>query len=32
MSKEGLITSDVIKNAVFAMSDEINTLNLIQFQ
>lgn len=25
MSKEGLITSDVIKNAVFAMSDEINT-------
>lgn len=30
MSKEGLITSDVIKNAVFAMSDEINTkFNLI---
>lgn len=25
MSKDGLITSDVIKNAVFAMSDEINT-------
>ena len=25
MSKEGLITSDVIKNAVFTMSDEINT-------
>ena len=25
MSKEGLITSDVIKNAVFEMSDEINT-------
>lgn len=25
MSKEGLITSDVIKNAVFSMSDEINT-------
>ena len=25
MSKEGLITSDVIKNAVFAMSDEINS-------
>ena len=25
MSKDGLITSDVIKNSVFAMSDEINT-------
>ncbi|MFA1734299.1 tape measure protein [Fusobacterium animalis] len=25
MSKDGLITADVIKNAVFAMSDEINT-------
>ena len=25
MSKEGLITSDVIKNAVFEMSDEINS-------
>lgn len=25
MSKDGLITSDVIKNAVFEMSDEINT-------
>ena len=25
MSKDGLITSDVIKNAVFAMTDEINT-------